>query len=121
MKTVKLNPDVKQVITYADTLIEQHKNNPKPQEPPRDIISFCENLPIGQRDKFTFEGREWLREILTCTANTIVMTKGRQIGWSVLLSALMSFYALKYPGSEIIYCTMRQEQFRYFSLAGCAQ
>ena len=76
---------------------------------------FCEGLPIGYRNKFTFEGREWIKDIVNDPSETVVIMKGRQIGWSVLLSALMSYHALATPGCEIIYCTMRHEQFRYFS------
>ena len=80
-----------------------------------DPIKFCENLPIGYKYKFSFKGREWLKQILTDEAKIIVMLKGRQIGWSVLLSALMAYNALRYPGCEILYCTASWEQFRYFS------
>ena len=84
-------------------------------EPPTDgIVQFCQGLKLGL-DTFTFQGREWLYDIVQDEAQTICCLKSRQIGWSVTLAALIAWYALKYPGIQLMYCTMKQEQFRYFS------
>ena len=87
----------------------------KPPAPVPSLPEFCEGLPIGRKLNFTLNDREWLRPILADTSPYVVLMKGRQIGWSVLLSALMAYYVRKYPGCEIIYCTMAEKQFRYFN------
>ena len=81
---------------------------------PDDIIAFVDNLPLGFGRIFTFTEREWLKAVLRDRSKVIAVLKSRQVGWSVLLSVLMCWYALKYPGIEIMYCTMREDTFRYF-------
>ena len=80
-----------------------------------DILEFAEGLVLGYNQEFSFEGREWLKQIMHDTSSTICMLKSRQVGWSVMLSIMMCWYALRYPGVQIMYCTMRVDQFRYFS------
>lgn len=81
---------------------------------PDDIIHHYSGLRLG-RKTVNWTGREWLKPLLTDNSKTIAVLKSRQVGWTVILAALISYYALTIPGIEMIYCTMRQEAMRYFS------
>lgn len=79
-----------------------------------DIEQFCESLRIGL-DHFTFDGREFLHDIIHDTSQHIVITKSRQVGFTVLQSAMMAHAALSTPGIGIMYCSYSLKHMRYIS------
>ena len=79
-----------------------------------DIISFCESLNLGL-DGFTFESREFLKDILQDDSKSITILKSRQVGFSVLQAAIIAFYALSMPGIKIMYCSYGLKHMRYIS------
>ena len=81
---------------------------------PTDIISFCESLQLGL-EPFTFEGREFMRNIITDQSNTITVLKSRQVGFTVMQAALMAYHALATPGIGIMYCSYNLKHMRYIS------
>ena len=81
---------------------------------PTDIVSFCESLQLGL-EKFTFQEREFMREIMTDTTRMVTVLKSRQVGFTVAQAALMAYHALKTPGIGIMYCSYNLKHMRYIS------
>ena len=81
---------------------------------PDDLEAFCLKLQIGTQ-KFSFEGRQFLKQILKDDNKTIVVLKSRQVGYSVLIAALIAYNALTTPGIQILYCTDTFSHMKYFS------
>ena len=80
-----------------------------------DVLDFCQTLRL-KSGKFSFEKRQYLKDILTDKSKTIVVRKGRQVGMTVTAVALIIYNALKYPGTTHIYATADDKKIRYFSL-----
>ena len=80
----------------------------------KDIIRFCESLNLGL-DGFTFENREFLKQILLDDSKSITILKSRQVGFSVLQAAIIVYYALTKPGIKIMYCSYGLKHMRYIS------
>ena len=79
------------------------------------ILDFCKDLQL-KTGKFSFEGRQYLKDILTDKSPTVMVRKGRQVGMTVTAVALILYNALKYPGTTHIYSTGDDRKIRYFSL-----
>ena len=99
---------------YADTYPELYEDSTVERKPIPDIISFCEDLTLGM-DKFTFQNREFLKQILLDDSEQITVLKSRQVGFTVLQAAVMAWHALKYPGIGIMYCSYNLKHMRYIS------
>ena len=71
-----------------------------------DIVTFCKGFSLGLNQTFTFEGREYIHQILQDDSPRIAVMKSRQVGWTVLMAVIMAYNAIKYPGISLMYCTM---------------
>ena len=104
-------------IDILDTWAAQHGIHTAPIDTvPTDPCEYAQDTPLRfSATPFTFTGREWLYDIMRDPADTVCIAKPRQCGWSVMLAFMVVWYARRYPGIHVMYCTMRQEQFRFFS------
>ena len=80
------------------------------------IEEFCQKLILKNNTRFSFKGRQYLKDILHDEAKVIAVRKGRQVGMTVTASALILYNALKYPGTTHIYASSTGKKVRIFSL-----
>lgn len=80
-----------------------------------DIIQWAEGLPLDGRHKFTMYDRPWLNQILQDKSDIVCSLKSRQTGMSSLFAVLMGYFGQRIPGIQMMYCSMREDQFRYFN------
>ena len=84
-------------------------------EIPADFIQFCESLVLDDGRRFTFKGREFLRQIATDKSNQISVVKGRQTGITSLMIAMMIHRAVTLPKTVQIYSTDTYDHATKFS------
>ena len=89
----------------------------KPQSIDASINDFCQSLVIGPpHQEFSFEGRNYLSEIINDPSPKVIIRKGRQVGMSVMAAALILYNALRYPGTTHIYASDTFEKLHRFSI-----
>lgn len=101
-------------LMQADIARTRHLR-PQWYDIPVDPVDFIQTLNINTTDKYTVDGRPWLPSILRDESREIVILKARQVGYSLMTAGLLVYHAMKEPGTNIIYASMRFEQVRFQS------
>lgn len=109
------DPTAEAIRLMQADIEDSRRLNPPTYKIPNNIADFVTLLNVTRRDKYSLEDRPWLLPILQDNSKEIIICKGRQVGYSVMLSAIMLWHAISNPGTHIIYCSMREAQFRFFS------
>lgn len=76
---------------------------------------FKSYIRTEKGDKYTFEGREFLQEIMADDNDIIYLTKGRQVGASTLMAGTIIRNAMKYPRTMHIYIADTYQHARGFA------
>ena len=78
------------------------------------FIPFLEHFVTIKEGKFSFEKREWLKQICRDASRTIHILKARQVGASVFLASYITWYLLKNPGLVAVYVTDRFDHVKQY-------
>lgn len=80
-----------------------------------ELKPFCETFVRIGSTRMSFQGRGYLDEIYGAANGNLVLRCARQVEKSTLLSNLVTFNAVRYPGTRILYVCPRIDQAEVFS------
>lgn len=80
-----------------------------------ELKPFCETFVRIGSTRMSFQGRGYLDEIYGAADGNLVLRCARQVEKSTLLSNLVTFNAVRYPGTRILYVCPRIDQAEVFS------
>ena len=75
------------------------------REIPADLAEFCETVTLDDGTPFTFQGREYLKEIAADDSKQICIIKGRQTGITSLIILKIIHTAIMNPRLRLVYVT----------------
>ena len=82
---------------------------------PDDPVAWVEQTRILRGQKFSLDGREYMRQIYRDQAQQVMIRKGRQTECSEMLVNLMMYNAVKFPGTISLYLSKDWKSTRVFS------
>ncbi len=82
---------------------------------PEDIVEFVEKFRIIKDNPFSFEGREYLKQIYRDPAKRIYIVKARQVEITEFAVNLLLHQLLTHPGTVGMYVSDRGEHVKSFS------
>ncbi len=82
---------------------------------PDDIIAFVEKFRIIKGKPFSFEGRDYLKQIYRDPAKKVYIVKARQVEITEFAVNLLLYHLLTHPGTVGLYVSDRDKHVKSFS------